>query len=130
MTDVRLDNRLREMNFGDWENRPWDDIPRRELDAWGKDYARRAVPGGESFADLNERTLEFWDELRDSNGKDARIIVFSHAGPIRCMLTHVLGMPVTHTFRLKVDYGGRSLLALGGNDQEATYVRYINRVMD
>ena len=35
----KIDDRLAEMNFGDWEGRPWDSIPRAEIDAWAADVA-------------------------------------------------------------------------------------------
>ena len=55
----KIDDRLAEMNFGDWEGRPWDSIPRLEIDAWAADVAGYAPPGGESPRDLQRRALDF-----------------------------------------------------------------------
>lgn len=48
-----LDPRLMEMHFGDWEGRPWDAVPRTELDAWNAHFANHRMGGhGESVVDL------------------------------------------------------------------------------
>ncbi|MEM8786962.1 MAG: histidine phosphatase family protein [Pseudomonadota bacterium] len=70
------DPRLRELDFGTWEGRPWAAIPRAELDRWAEDPETRAPPGGETFAALKARVHAALA------GLDAAVIV-THAGPIR-----------------------------------------------
>ena len=43
------DPRLREMDFGDWEGRPWADIARGEIDAWTQDFAHYRPGAGENL---------------------------------------------------------------------------------
>jgi alpha-ribazole phosphatase len=47
--EVRIDARLREFDFGAWDGRRWDDVPRGELDAWCADFAGHAPGGGDSL---------------------------------------------------------------------------------
>ncbi len=78
------DERLREMQFGTLEGAVWD-----ELD----DDIREAIlrfdgftsPGGESFAELGARLIDFIADL-----EPGRHLVFTHGGVIRT-LTHTLG---------------------------------------
>ena len=83
-----LDERLVEMDFGVWEGKRWDDIPRPELDAWAADVAGYAPPGGESPLALQQRALAFVATL----AVPAAVIV-THAGVIRTLLAHWQGLP-------------------------------------
>jgi len=61
--DIILDKRLMEMNFGNWELQPWNDIPVEEIKPWMDNFVTVRVPNGESFEDLHERVGEFYSEL-------------------------------------------------------------------
>jgi alpha-ribazole phosphatase len=52
-----FDERLKELNFGDWEMKRWDDIDQQQLDDWGRDFWSVAPPNGESFEELNRRVI-------------------------------------------------------------------------
>jgi alpha-ribazole phosphatase len=121
--DVSPDLRLREMDFGDWEGGRWSDIAAEDLDRWNADLMTRPPPGGESLGDMHARAMEFLAAARGFNG-DALIAV-THGGPIRCMLTSVLGMPVPQLFRLRVDMGSVSAVTLdaGGDVLEFMNLR-------
>ncbi|NWG72980.1 MAG: histidine phosphatase family protein, partial [Parvularculaceae bacterium] len=45
-----LDDRLREIDFGDWEMQAWDALDRRRLDAWAAAPFDFRPPGGETVA--------------------------------------------------------------------------------
>ncbi len=77
-----VDDRLQELDFGDWEGRAWDDVPRRALDDWAADPFGFAPPGGESGAALIRRVEAACHDLRDA-GEDC--IVISHGGPLKLM---------------------------------------------
>jgi alpha-ribazole phosphatase len=82
-----FDDRLAEMNFGDWEGRRWDDIPRHELDAWAADLAGYSPPGGESPRALQRRALAFVASLTVPEA-----VIVTHAGVIRTLLAHWLNL--------------------------------------
>jgi broad specificity phosphatase PhoE len=49
--------------------------------------------------------------------EDDALLVFTHGGPIRCLLAGVLGMPLAHLLRLRVDLGSVTTVTLdGGGD--------------
>lgn len=100
-----FDERLREMNFGQWEGRDWDAIPRDELDAWAADVVDFAPPGGESARQVLARSLQF---LADLSVPEA--VLVTHAGVIRVLQAHFDGRALESC----VDYrpGYASLISL------------------
>lgn len=101
---ARICPELMELDFGSWEGRAWDSIPREDLDRWGNDFLETPCPGGESLRQLEERVLSFWNTLTRGPGGDH--VVVSHGGPIRVILSRVLGRPPLEMFSFPVDFGG------------------------
>ncbi|HMW58046.1 MAG TPA: alpha-ribazole phosphatase family protein [Leptospiraceae bacterium] len=101
--DHAVDARLAEMHFGEWEGLRWDDIPRTELDLWMNDYVTQRTPGGESFADVEDRLTEFLQTLRDA-GKEGAVLI-SHAGVIRSLLIRWTGLSPDKAFRKQIEFG-------------------------
>jgi len=95
-----IDMRLAEMNFGIWEGRRWDDIPRAELDAWAADVAGYAPPGGESPRQLQRRALDFVASLDVPEA-----VIVTHAGVIRTLLAYWQGLPPERWTELNFAYG-------------------------
>ena len=79
---VRVDARLLELDFGEWEGVAWDDVPRSALDAWAADPLGFAPPNGEAGAALLARVTEVAAALRAEAG---RVAVVSHGGPLRLL---------------------------------------------
>ena len=73
-----LDDRLKEMNMGDWEMQRYDDIKDDALQMWYKDYMHLATRNGESFPMLYARVASFLDELKQQPYN--RIAIFAHGG--------------------------------------------------
>lgn len=98
------DIRLKELHFGEWEMQRWDDISLQELERWGASYIHESPPGGESFMVLQQRAKDF---LRDLQAMPAAsVVVVTHAGVIRALVSDVMQLPLNETFDLKLDYGG------------------------
>lgn len=92
-----FDPRLAEMHFGDWELRPWTEIPRTEVEAWVKDVVGYRPGGGESVLQIAERVKAFHDELLQQEHQTA--IVICHAGTIRMLLACQRGLPIVEMAR-------------------------------
>lgn len=84
-----LDARIAEIDFGDWELRPWDDIPRADIDAWAADLAHYRPGGGESMLQMAGRIAAFHADLQRQQ-QDA--IVICHAGAMRLLLACHAGL--------------------------------------
>ena len=74
-----LDERLWEMNMGDWEGLMWRDIPRELSEPWIRDPYNLPTPGGESFRDVQVRVLEALENAEPDT------VIVCHAGPIRAV---------------------------------------------
>ena len=101
---VRLDARLAEIDFGDWEGRRWDDIDRQSIDDWAADVLNFTPPGGESVADLQRRVIDFAGEIK-ATVAGPRVALVSHAGVIRALLGHWRGLSLAEWTQLKCDFG-------------------------
>ena len=98
------DNRLMELDFGDWELKKWDDIPLKEIQPWFDNYVDNPALNGESFMDLFNRTHNFLDEIKVQNLK--RVVIVAHAGVIRAILSKYLQIPLIEVFsKVEVGYG-------------------------
>lgn len=103
-----IDARLAEMDFGQWEGRAWDAIPRAELDAWAADIAGYAPPGGESPRRMQRRVLDFVGELSVPEA-----VLVTHAGVIRLLWAAQFGLPAEQWLEQPVAYATRLILDLG-----------------
>lgn len=102
---------LREIDLGQWDNLAVSEIKRRWPDAYrrrGQDMAGFRPPGGERFLDLKNRVVPAFES---AVGRTARpLLIVTHAGVIRMILCHILGMPVENLFRIALGYGALTLV--------------------
>lgn len=122
--ESKQDNRLQELNFGDWELKPWDDIPRDIFDQWAHDYAHLAPPNGETFNQLQQRGIEFLNEML-SHYPNGQIAVVTHGGMIRALLAYALNVPLKGLFRFVIDYGSLTQLEFS-NDAQIPKINFVN----
>lgn len=71
-----------EIDFGAWEGRRWETLPRAEIDAWADDLLHARPHGGESVAMLLARIRSALARA----GRGGPTLVVTHAGPIRAAL--------------------------------------------
>jgi len=120
--EVQLDERLKELHFGDWEMQAWDAIPRDVFDVWASDYANLAPPNGESFSQLHFRTKRFVEDV-SSHSQGKEIAVVTHGGVIRALLADVLNMPLKGLFRMEIDHASVTQVSFDG---EVPRIQFMN----
>ncbi len=103
-TNISFDDRLKELDFGDWELKAWSAISEEELNPWMKDFVNATVPNGESYTQLNTRIQDFMNILLTSKDNQNLYIV-THAGPMRIILSSLLNIDLKNSFKIKIDYG-------------------------
>lgn len=120
-SDIVFDDRLKEMNFGDWEMTAWNDIPLEEIQPWYDDFVKTETPNGDSFESLYLRCVAFFDELRTKNYK--KVLIVTHAGFIRSTWSYLLEIPLKNTFKIPIDFGQILHFHLAKNSEEDYIVK-------
>ena len=84
---LALDPRLREMDFGAWEGRAWNDIPRQEIDAWAARFDVYRPGQGDNVPAILARVRAAWRATQAramlEAGRD--MVWITHAGVARCV---------------------------------------------
>ncbi len=104
--DVVFESAWREINFGQWEGKNWDEIYARDrthYEAWTKDFLTIAPPEGESFLKLQERIARELNMLKTHQAETA--VIITHAGAIRAAISSAIGLPLDRAFSIHLDYG-------------------------
>src|SRR5690606_5626986 len=111
--DCVVDERLRELDFGDWEGQEIAAVWREDtarIQAWSQDPSCSTPPNGEALSSLAQRVQTCFDDLlRDHRGQ--HLLLVTHGGVMRVALGQALGMPLSHLNRLDVPYACLSTLA-------------------
>jgi alpha-ribazole phosphatase len=103
-TPVQTDNRLLELNFGDWEEKYWKDIDQSEkAQNWFNNYLNEKCPNGESYQDIQQRILSFLDTIQQQ--KDEHVGIVTHGGPIRVFLSLLENIPQEEIFNRDIAFG-------------------------
>lgn len=101
---VSEDARLMEIGFGEWEGKTPQELLERDPDLllrFWRDPLNNHPPGAEPLADFAARITAVWHALtREYKGQ--HVLVVTHAGVIRMVMSYVLGMPLDHLFRIQV----------------------------
>ncbi len=105
---IRFDERLKELNFGEWELKTWDEIYNSpEGKIWMENYQDLPTLNGESYAEMFHRVSAFYEELKTK--KIDRVVVITHAGVIRIFKSMIEKQPVGELFEtFKPPYGSVS----------------------
>lgn len=124
--EIVCDDRLRERNFGIWDNLTNAEITQkypREYEEYTKDWINFCVKDGESSIQAFERVTGFVDELA-ANNKDGSILIVTHLGCIRKIIAHLLGMTIEDSWRFKIDNAAISRVEI--NDEGYAYMTLMN----
>lgn len=93
---IFTDKGLREIDCGEWDFVPFDEIKVRFKDGynvWINDVANAKCDGGESVREVQERLVKAVTKIANDNlGKT--VLIFSHATAIRCFSAYCTGKGV------------------------------------
>ena len=103
---------LREMDFGEFEGRTYEEIAAKYPDVyrqWMNHPTETSFPNGESFRSMSGRVIAAIRELRSRNSGRS-IALVTHSGVIRIILADALGMDAANIFRIGQRYGAINLV--------------------
>lgn len=99
-----LDERLREVGFGDWEGKTASQIRQTDatiLSRFYHDPVTNRPTGAESLASFNQRIAQAFEQaIASYRGK--HILMIAHAGVIRGLITQTLHAPSDSMYRLSI----------------------------
>ncbi len=105
-TEAMVIDELKEINMGDWENQAIDYIKDRFPEMYEKRGANIDTfvpPGGESFAQLQKRVMPALEKIIVHTA--GNVLIISHAGVNRVILSQLLDFPLQHIFKISQPYG-------------------------
>lgn len=102
--EPEINQNLKEVNYGDWEGKTWDEINIEGDNLWMYANIHNQPPNGESFGELKERVVKELNSIL--NRPEDRIAVVCHGGVIRSVLSHLLNTPLEKTRAFHIHYTG------------------------
>ena len=104
--DVRTEDRLIEVGYGDWTGQPLRKLSREPL--WRVVQAHPSAvtfpgPGGESLPDIQRRAISAVRDWNARLGPEAVYLICSHADVIKAILADSLGLHLDLYQRIQID---------------------------
>lgn len=106
------DMRLVEMDFGEWELKPWSAIDRAALDAWAARPLDWRAPGGETARELLERTRDFAEDLAGTGVDEACVV--THGGVLRMFCALLWQQPPERALDISIPFGSALVVEWNG----------------
>ncbi|MFJ7985586.1 bifunctional RNase H/acid phosphatase [Streptomyces sp. NPDC096351] len=111
--DVRVEQGLRETDFGAWEGLTFGEVRERhpeDLDAWLASPKAAPTGGGESFATVARRVAATRDRLAATHA-GRTVLLVTHVTPIKTLVRLALGAPPESLFRMELSAASISAVA-------------------
>lgn len=124
--EIKMDDRLRELNFGDWEGLHHSEIKQKHKEAWdkwGSDWKNASPPRGESFFEIYNRVKSSIEEILDEY-KGRKVLIVSHHGTMRIIPMILLGLTAEAYWSFTAEQGRYSHYEIDGKGH--CIVRKIN----
>ncbi len=100
---IRVEERLTEISFGDWELQPWRSFGKETLIKWKANFVHTPCPNGEAFQSVFDRAKELYEEVLQMDAD--QIFLVNHSGVIRAFLCHLQGIPLENAFDEQFGFG-------------------------
>ncbi|MER6502909.1 bifunctional RNase H/acid phosphatase [Streptomyces sp. NPDC001455] len=111
--EVRIDEGLRETDFGAWEGLTFAEVRERhgsDLEAWLASEEAAPTGGGESFAEVTRRVAAARDRLVARHA-GRTVLLVTHVTPIKVLVRLALGAPPEALFRMELSAASVSAVA-------------------
>jgi alpha-ribazole phosphatase len=127
LVPVFYDDRLKERNFGIFENLTHEQIIKKYSEIYNKldsDWENFIIPDGESTKMARNRVLNFTDMILNES-ENENILIISHGGCIRSIIAYILNMNSEDEWRFKIDNAG--LCQVNINERRFAYLSLLNK---
>ncbi|MDO5010071.1 MAG: histidine phosphatase family protein [Intestinibacter bartlettii] len=113
--EVQESEDLKEISFGDFEGKDFKDIQKNYPDEFNKmieEGYEYTYPNGESLIDCFERVSKEIQCILDDADENETILVCSHAGTIRNVLTYLISNTFEYHWNFKIDNASVSVVEI------------------
>lgn len=108
---VEIDERLVEIDYGEWEGRPFAGLDADVVARWHRD-ADFVPPGGESLVTVARRMAGFCEETLDGEAAGP-VVAVSHVSPIKAAVTWALDVSPELAWRMRLDVASLTRVGRG-----------------
>lgn len=94
--EIIIDPELIEISFGEWENRPWSEIPTlypQQHEVWLNHMWDLAAPGGETMQQVRERIVSAVHRIATEN-RGRTVGIVAHGCVIKNYICYAKGLPL------------------------------------
>ena len=109
--EVVIEKSLREIEAGRLEGVTSAELGRRFSELLTKDGVSYRVPGGESLADLQQRSWGFIQQINHKH-PDGELVIVSHYFTVLTIICSALTLPLYHITRFRLSTGSISIINL------------------
>jgi len=101
--EIARDPRLTDFDAGRWEGKKYAEVyATDEYKRFLASPMTEVIPGGERMAAVRDRMIGSVEQALQDNELGANIVLVSHAGPLRILVSHYLGMGLANYHRLRL----------------------------
>jgi phosphoglycerate mutase family protein len=125
--ELKETERLREMNFGEWEGLTFDQISAKWPEAGKQIFLapdELKPPGGETFEDVGRRASKELERITSAHEGECVVLV-AHGAFLRTILAYALHIPLRYVWRIKQGNTAVSLLTHDGHHFTVDYMNNI-----
>jgi probable phosphoglycerate mutase len=108
---VSVDERLIEIDYGEWEGQPFATFDADVVARWHRD-PDLAPPGGESLTAVAGRVARFCEEWLHEKS-EGLVVAVSHVSPIKAAVTWTLGVSPELAWRMRLDVASLTRIGRG-----------------
>ncbi len=115
--EVQENNKLNEINFGDFESITFDEIKEKypkEVEKMINQGNSYKYPNGESLEETFERVKDEIDKILQES-QDSTVLICSHGGTIRNIISYLLSKDSKYHWNFKIDNGSITEIEIQDN---------------
>ncbi len=121
-----VDERLREMSFGEYEGKPFWSLVEEHRETflkWLANPLKNPLPTQESMEELEKRVKSFLEEVKESSYEN--ILIVAHGGTLHALVCLSVGLGLENLWNIHMDNTGITELRI---NKDSVHIAYLNRL--
>ena len=117
---LKIDDRIMEIRWGGWEGNTPEQLNQHDpltVVRALRDPVNSRPADAESIGSFQQRVIMAWNEITTEH-ETKHVLMVAHAGIVRAIVTHILGTPVEHMFRIHVPNASVTRIQIDHHDDQ------------